>query len=154
MKTKKHDVNQQLLKALYFANCDDGAFYKNSSVFVKRIFFRSFFRRLSSQKKSFCSALKILILNRMENESSDLSNYSADKPNSSSSCFHYFDFKRNRNKVIKECYRKELEALAAYESALVQLKDNQIRATLEVHLQEIRLILNEMKVMGTSKFLV
>ncbi|SHF57978.1 hypothetical protein SAMN05444483_101660 [Salegentibacter echinorum] len=153
METRTQDMDLQILKKLYFSNCEDAAFYKNSSTFIRRIFFKRFFQRLRNQKQSFKKTLKVLILEKIQ-EPSEIIDYRIKKNNKSSSCFHYFNYPRNKNRVIKECHRKELKALAAYQMAINKLKDKKLKAALEEHLQEIKLVVREMNVMGVIRFFV
>ena len=151
METRIQNTDLQILKKLYFSNCEAAIFYKNSSTFIRRIFFKRFFQRLRNQKQAFNKTLKILILEKIEEPLKTI-DYKSYKNNESPSCFHYFDYQRNKNRVIKECHRKELNALEAYELAIGKLKDQKLKAALEEHLQEIKLVVREMKVMGAIKF--
>lgn len=154
MTTTTQNLKLELLKELYTLNCEDQTFYKDASGFAKRVLFQSFFKRLSWQKQSFCSALEILILNEKEQVMNEFSNHSENNKPSQNNCFYYFDYKRNRNKVIKECYKKESLALKIYDRALAQLKDEKISYLLELHRTQIDRIIREMKVMGVNRFLV
>lgn len=157
MRTTAPNLKLELLKELYSLNCCDQAFYKNASSFAKRILFQSFFKRLSRQKQSFCTALEILILDeKTEDESRDFFNRSqkSSKNCDSLNCFHYYDFKRNKNKIIKECFKKESKALERYNTALKQFEGEEISYLLELHQTQIQRIIREMKVMGVNRFLV
>ncbi len=155
MKIIDQKPSVEVLKLLYDINEEDATFYKNASFFMKRIFFKKFFQRLSTQKQSSCSSIKIMILNQIEQEFSEFHNHCPSILNDkTSSNFHYFNFEKNRNKVIKECQKREMKALISYESALLKMQDHEIRKILVIHHKDIQNHLREMKIMGVNIFLV
>jgi len=149
MTTFNHQTNFELLKELYLLNCEDGEFYKKNLIIRRRILIKVFFERLAAQKDSFCNAIKILILSRI------------DSHNRNAICFdtqfkdiNTLIFKLYKKECLQECKKREMNALKTYNQILEKTEDEVIKTSLAPHVEEIQLTLKEMRVMGLDKYLI
>lgn len=140
------------LKELYHFNCENTSFYYNASLYVRRAFTKIFFERLYLQKDSFCAALKILLLKYQENDENFVFNEVSHK--SDSRDFHFLIFNLYRKEILRECYKRELNALTTYSSIIENIEDSQAREILYEHRLQITQVISEMKLTGIDKYLI
>jgi len=149
MRTSNQHSSIDHLKRLYLINCDDAKFYKKNSFFRRRILFKVFFERLALQKESFCAALKILILDRIETDDPYIKLIQNKAKNSNTLFFNIY-----KKEFLQECKKRETIALNEYNRLLEETHDEKLKNSLEPHLEEIQLILKEMRIMGMDKYLI
>ena len=149
MSTFNHQTNLEFLKELYLLNCEDGEFYKQNSVIRRRILIKVFFERLAAQKNSFCNAIKILILSRIDSHERDTTCFDIQFKD-----INTLIFKLYKKECLQECKKREMNALKTYNQILEKTEDEEIKTSLAPHVEEIQLILREMRVMGVDKYLI
>lgn len=142
----------ELLEEICEINAKDAVFYKTAFLRAKRLFFKNLYFRLYKQKEAFNEQIR----KQMKNLQKELSLLGED---SSSVCSNVEakgapgDCPQFRNdEIFYECYQREKRSWEKYHKALPQINHGSIREILLCHRHAIRLILNEIKIIGATKY--
>lgn len=148
----REDILKQLYKILS-KNYSEGKLYQNSAENCKRLLFKNFFRKLSHQKRSFCRRIKYEI-QVLENEIELLGGEPVVKREDWKTSGDKIlpVFRAEKDGLIKECYRRERENIAIYNSLLSRICVGQIREMLLFQKHSVQLILNEIESMGLKVY--
>lgn len=148
----REDILQHLYKILT-KNYGEGKLYQSSAENCKRLLFKNFFRKLSHQKRSFCRRIKYEI-QVLENEIRLLGG----EPSTNIEDWKFKGepilpvFRTEKDGLIKECYRREMENISLYNNLLSRICVGQIREMLLFQKHSIQLILNEIESMGLKVY--
>lgn len=154
MKLAEKKVAIEMLEEICEINAKDAAFYKTAFLRAKRLFFKNLYFRLYKQKEYFNDQIhkQMRKLRKEFNGSgSDLLDSALcetkEIPVQPEACPQF----RN-DEIFYECNRREKRSWEEYHKALPKINHGAIREILLCHRHSIRLILNEIKIIGAAKY--
>lgn len=137
------DQNLKCLERHYIDNNRSAYLYRQLTYNTKKVLLKNLYQRLYQQKRSFKNALKIHLLLFVDQDYIKTLNAKG-KDN-------HFELMLNRNpsaiwENTRLCLKTETEIFNTYEKTLKKVSDPEIRKTLLFHKNQIKHILEEMKV--------
>lgn len=138
----------QLLYTILEKNHQDGKLYYTASQRCKRLFYKSFFRKLAVEKSSFCKRIKYEI-EVLENEIISMGGeIDANFNQKEASVIVLPVFRTEKDGLIKECYRREKQNIKMYNRLLTRISIGEIREMLLYQRHSLRQIYQEIESLG------
>lgn len=138
----------QLLYTILEKNHQDGKLYYTASQRCKRLYYKSFFRKLAVEKRSFCKRIKYEI-EVLENEIISMGGEISTNFNRKEAGVIVLPvFRTEKDGLIKECYRREKQNISMYNYLLTRINIGEIREMLLYQRHSLRQIYREIESLG------
>lgn len=138
----------QLLFTILEKNHQDGKIYSSASERCKRLYYKSFFRKIALEKRTFCKRIKYEI-EVLENEIISMGGEINTKTNRKESTALILPvFRTEKDGLIKECYRREKQNIQLYNQLLTRINMGEIREMLLFQRHSLRQIYQEIESLG------
>ena len=142
----------KLLYAILEKNYQDGMLYSTTSERSKRLFYKTFFRKLALKKRDFCKRIKYEI-DVIENEIISMGGEVLDHANWKETADPIIPGnKSDKDDIIKDCYLREKQNTGMYNFLLKRINIGEIREMLLYQQHTLRQIIKEIESLDLLKY--